>query len=295
MAGNSLTYQFKTANIAIKLIVINVVLFLIFNLLPWIIQVDNGFFTRYFVLPSDLLRLIVQPWSVISYAFLHSGVWHLLWNMLYLYFFSRFVLNLFTQKRLLTIYLLGAIWGGIAFVVFYNILPAFTGKSVLLGASAAVNAIIVFIATYTPNTEVRIFFFNLKLWHIALIMVLIDLLGLPTSGNAGGSIAHLGGAAFGYIYARQLANGKDIGLWFEKIMDSVAGLFKKTPSRKKTPLRTVHKKTTRAQKKTKAPVTPQSKTAKQQQIDAILDKIGKSGYESLSKAEKDFLFKAGKE
>lgn len=295
MAANSLTYQFKNANIAIKLIVINVAVFIVFNLIPWIVQIDNLILTKYFVLPTDFIKLIQQPWSVLSYAFLHADVWHLLWNMLYLYVFSRFILNLFTEKRLLTVYLLGGIFGGIAFLILYYILPAFKGESYLLGASAAVNAIIVFIATYTPNTVIRVFFFNVKLWQIAVLFVLIDLLGLPTSGNAGGSIAHLGGAAFGYIYAMQLSKGNDIGLWFEKIMDTVASWFSKTPSRKKTPLRTVHRTTKQKSKNTKTTKANVSKSEKQQEIDAILDKISKSGYDSLSKAEKDFLFKAGKE
>ncbi len=296
MAANSLSYQFKTANIAVKLIVINVAVFILFNLLPWIIQVDNSVLTKYFVLPTDFVRLVQQPWSVLSYAFLHSDVWHLLWNMIYLYVFSRFILNLFTEKRLLTVYLLGGIFGGLAFVLIYFLLPAFEGKSILLGASAAVNAIIVFIATYSPNTVIRVFFFNIKLWQIALIFVLIDLLGLPTSGNAGGSIAHLGGAAFGYVYAMQLAKGNDIGAWFEKLMDTVASWFSSKPKKKKTNMRTVHRTTKKSPtKNTKPKQSSVTKSDQQQQIDAILDKISKSGYDSLSKAEKDFLFKAGKD
>ncbi|TVZ53231.1 rhomboid family protein [Dokdonia sp. Hel_I_53] len=294
MENTSLLYKYQTANIAIKLIVINVGVFLVFNLLPWIIQIDAIVLNRYFVLPSDVMRFIEQPWSILSYAFLHSGVWHLLWNMLYLYVFSKFIVNLFSEKRLLTVYLLGGIAGGIVFILLYNLLPAFQGNSVLLGASAAVNALIVFIATYTPNTEIRVFFFNLKLWHIALIFVLIDLLGLPTSGNAGGSIAHLGGAAFGFLYAQQLLKGNDIGIWFEKLMDAVVNWFSKTPKReKKSPLKTVHKRTNT--KRTSSKKVTISKSEQQHRVDAILDKISKSGYESLSKDEKDFLFKAGKD
>ncbi|WP_299769893.1 rhomboid family intramembrane serine protease [uncultured Dokdonia sp.] len=296
MAANSFLNQFKTANIAIKLIVINVAVFLIFNILPWLVQIDNGVLTRYFVLPTDLMRFIQQPWSVITYAFLHSGFLHILFNMLFLYVFSKFILNLFTEKRFLTIYLLGGIVGGLTFVLVYLLLPAFKGNSVLLGASAAVNAIIIFIATYSPNTPIRIFMFNLKLWHIAAFVVLRDLLTLDSSSNAGGLISHLGGAAFGYIYAMQLAKGNDIGLWFEKIMDTVAGWFSSKPKTKNARMRTVHRKTKKAPpKSTKTRQTPVSKSEQQQQIDAILDKISKSGYDSLSKAEKDFLFKAGKD
>jgi len=299
MAANSLYTQYKTANIAIKLIVINTIVYILFRLIPWIFQINIEGVEKYFRLPSNFMELAMQPWSLLSYAFLHAGVWHLLWNMIYLYIFSRFILNLFSEKRLLTVYLLGGMFGGLFYVIFYNLLPAFKGDSVLIGASAAVNAIIVFIATYTPNTQIRFFIFNFKLWHIALFFVLIDLLSLPDSGNAGGLLSHLGGAAFGYVYALQLAKGNDIGLWWERIMDSVTSFFsgsstksKRTgDKRSRSKMRTVHKKqTTTSTSKGRL-----NKTEQQQKIDAILDKISKSGYDSLSKAEKDFLFKAGKE
>ncbi len=293
MAATSLGYQFKTANIAIKLIVINVVVFLLFNLIPWIVQIDNIVLTQWFFLPSDISNFITQPWSLITYNFLHRDVWHLLWNMLYLYIFSRFILNLFTDKRLLTVYLLGGMVGGLLFVAAYNVLPAFQGKGYLIGASAAVNAIIVFIAAYTPKQSIRIIMFNVKLWQIAVVLVLIDLLSLPTSGNAGGLMAHLGGAGFGYIYAIQLAKGNDIGAWFERFMDSVASMFSGKPKEKKSRMRTVHRNTKTTAKPTQK--KSEGKSSKQQQIDAILDKISKSGYDSLSKSEKDFLFKAGKD
>ena len=296
MAANSFINQYKTANIAIKLIVINVVVYLIFNLLPWIVQIDNSVLTRYFVLPTELSRLVTQPWSILTYAFLHGGFLHILFNMLFLYIFSKFVLNLFTEKRFLTIYLLGGIFGGLAYIIAYHLLPAFEGNGILLGASAAVNAIIIFIATYSPNTPIRFFVFNLKLWHIAAFVVLRDLLTLESSSNAGGLISHLGGAAFGYMYAMQLAKGNDIGLWFEKIMDTVASWFSSKTKTKKAKMHTVHRKTKKTTaKSTKTRQRPVTKSEQQQQIDAILDKISKSGYDSLSKAEKDFLFKAGKD
>lgn len=293
MAATSLGYQFKTANIAIKLIVINVVVFLLFNLIPWIVQIDNVVLTQWFFLPSDISNFITQPWSLITYNFLHRDVWHLLWNMLYLYIFSRFILNLFTDKRLLTVYLLGGMVGGLLFVAAYNVLPAFQGKGYLIGASAAVNSIIVFIAAYTPQQSIRIIMFNVKLWQIAAVLVLVDLLSLPTSGNAGGLMAHLGGAGFGYIYAIQLAKGNDIGAWFERFIDSVASMFSGKPREKKSRMRTVHRNTKTTPKPTEK--KSEGKSSKQQQIDAILDKISKSGYDSLSKSEKDFLFKAGKD
>lgn len=294
MANTSLAYKYKTANIAIKLIVVNVLVYVLFNIMPWLVGLGSGTFSQYFVLPSDVIRFLQQPWSVVTYAFLHSGFGHLFWNMVFLYVFSRFVLNLFSEKKFLAIYLLGAIAGGVLFALLYNVLPVFRGTGVLLGASAAVNAIVVFIGTYTPDAEVRIFTFNVKLWWIAAFIVVKDIL-LLDAGNAGGLISHLGGAAFGFYYAKQLLAGNDIGLWFERLIDNVSGWFTKKPKRqKKSPLRTVHKNKKSRVRSVKKTATA-SKSEQQQRIDAILDKISKSGYDSLSKAEKDFLFKAGKE
>ncbi|MCG2417906.1 rhomboid family intramembrane serine protease [Aequorivita sp. F47161] len=290
MAATSLSYKYKTANILVKLIIINVAAFLLVYLGSFILNMSPQYFTRWFVLSDDFDTLLFRPWTLITYGFLHFGFLHILFNMLWLYWFGQFVLNLFTGKRLLTVYLLGALFGGLLFVVAYNLFPAFEqSRGFLIGASGAVTAIMVFIATYTPNTEVRIFTFTIKLWHIALFLFLLDLVRIPSSGNAGGLMAHVGGAIFGYIYAIQLAKGHDIGLWFENIMDWVANLFK---PRSKKPFKTVH----RTKRNTTATAKPnKDKSAHQKKVDGILDKIGKSGYESLTKAEKDFLFKAGKD
>ncbi|UZO79448.1 rhomboid family intramembrane serine protease [Aquimarina sp. ERC-38] len=295
MAANNLSYQFKTANIAVKIIVINVAVFLLARVGAWVIGSTPSNFMSWFVLPADIMSYLTQFWSILTYSFLHFDFFHILWNMLILYWFSQFVLNLFNEKRFLTIYLLGAICGGILFLTGYNLFPVLANQSgFLIGASAGVLAIVVFIATYTPNAEVRIFMFTLKLWHIALFMVLRDLISLPTSGNAGGLIAHMGGALLGYIYALQLRKGIDIGSGFEKAIDAVGSYFTPKP---KSPLKTVHRKpkTTRTTQTKQQSVVRRNKTEQQKRIDEILDKISTSGYESLSKQEKDFLFKAGKE
>lgn len=293
MSKQSLFYKYKTADIAVKLIVINVAAYILFNFIPWIMGMSFSPLKKYFVLPNALFDFIQQPWSVISYSFLHSGFRHLLWNMVALHFISRYILNIFTERRLLTIYLLGAISGGVLFLGLTNLIPVLSGNSYLVGASAAVAAILIFIASYTPQVEIRIFTISIKLWYIAVAFVAVNVLGLPTSSNAGGLVAHLGGAAFGYMYARQLLQGNDIGEWFEKLMDIIIGWFSKTPKQKKSPLRTVHK--TSKKKQASSATSRTSKSVQQQKIDSILDKISKSGYESLSKSEKDFLFRAGKE
>lgn len=296
MAGPSLSYQYKTANIVVKLIVINVLVWISFMLLEWMLN-SGSIFSQWFSLPTDLSRLLIQPWSLLTYAFLHAGFWHIFWNMLILYWFGQIVLNLFTEKRFLTIYLLGALAGGVLFVLAYNLFPVLiTSSAYLVGASAAVRAIMIFIAAYTPNTEVRVIFFNVKLWHIGVFVVLTDLIQIPSSGNAGGLLAHVGGAIFGYVYAQQLSKGNDIGLWWERLADGVVNLFKSKPkSAKKANMKTVYKNQASAQKRTYRSGSRVSKNEQQAQIDAILDKISKSGYDSLSKAEKDFLFKAGKD
>ena len=280
------------ASVLVKLIVINAAAFLVVNLGSFIFRMNPGYFSRWFVLSDDLDILLVQPWTLISYSFLHFGFFHILFNMIWLYWFGQFVLNLFTGKRLLTVYLLGALFGGLLFVLAYNLFPVFEqdqGHQVLIGASGAVTAIMIFIATYTPNTQFRIFTFTIKLWQIALFLFLFDLVRIPTSGNAGGLMAHVGGGIFGYIYAVQLAKGNDIGKWFEDFMDWVANLFK---PRAKKPFKKVHR---TPNSDVKRSVSKDQKSEHQKKVDVILDKISKSGYESLTKTEKDFLFKAGKE
>jgi membrane associated rhomboid family serine protease len=286
---NNLVGQYKQLSIVLKIIVINTLIFLIFYLVSFFFKLSLSTLVSWFVLPTSFLEIVFQPWSFVTYAFLHAGFWHLFWNMYLLYWFGLYVLNLFTSKRFLTIYLLGAINGGLFYVLAYNLFPVFNNiSSNLMGASAAVLAIVIFIATYTPDAIVRIFTFRIKLWQVGLVMVLLDLFQLPSSGNAGGLIAHMGGAIFGYVYAIHLKKGNDIGIWFENFMDLLVNLFK---SNKYKHFKQVHKTKQSAPKNTKRNPT----TNHQIKIDRILDKIGKSGYDSLTKAEKDFLFKAGKD
>lgn len=290
--NNDFLNKFKTADILTKLIVINAAVYLVVRLGSFFLSMSPFYFSRWFVLSDDFNSILLRPWTLISYSFLHFGFLHILFNMVWLYWFGRIVLNLFTGRRLLTVYMLGALSGGVLFALSYSLFPVFEGsRAFLIGASGAVTAIMIFIATYTPNTEVRLFTFNIKLWHIALFLFVFDLLRIPSSGNAGGLLAHVGGGVFGYIYATQMMKGNDIGKWFENFMDWIANLFK---PKAKQPFKKVHKNKAPKSKKTSA-VADDLKSEKQKKIDSILDKIGKSGYDSLTKEEKDFLFKAGKE
>lgn len=293
MAQGNLRYQYNRLNIAEKLIAVNVLVFIINSLFPFLLGLSKNSIVQWFELPKDFFDFLIQPWSIVTYSFFHGGIGHLFWNMLLIYFVGRIFLNFYDSRRFLNVYLLGVILGGLFFVLGYNVFPAFFGvNAYLIGASAGASAILIFICTYTPNQEVRLVFFNLKLWYIGAAVVLMDLIQLPYSGNAGGHLAHLGGALLGYWYARQSLNGVDIGAGFSRFIDSLVNLF--NGKEKKAPLKTVYK-NKKASTSTANSKLDYDKQSHQKKIDAILDKISKSGYESLSKAEKDFLFKAGKE
>jgi len=287
MQGQGILYKFKTLNIANKLIVINIAVFLLFFIASFLFNTSSEVLMQWFVLPEEPIEVLKQPWSLLTYSFLHGGFTHILFNMIWLNFFSKFILNLFSEKRFLTVYLLGALYGGLLFVTAYNVFPVFQSKAgYLLGASASVSALMVFAATYSPNISFRFFMVTIKLWQLAVGLFLLDLFRLGSGTNPGGMLSHVGGAVFGYVYAVQLAKGNDIGLWFEKIVASLVNLFK---TKKNTPFRKVHK----TPKNTSKKKTTSVKDERQIKIDGILDKIGKSGYESLTKQEKDLLFKAG--
>ena len=276
--------RFQTANVVQQLIYINIGVFitvLLVGVFSGLVKGNTSFLVDWFAMPSDIGDFIMQPWTIITYGFLHVGFLHILFNCLILFFFGRMFLEYFTPKQCLNFYLFGTAFGGVLYMLAYNVFPFFEGRSgILFGASAGVMAIVIGISTYIPNYQINLRFIGyVKLWHIAAFIVLIDLLSL-TGGNAGGHFAHLGGALFGYLFVRKAGNKKSGSF------DLFSNLFKK----KKKPLRTVHK-----SKKKPTPTTSKNmKTDTQQRIDDILDKISKSGYDTLSKEEKEFLFKQRK-
>ena len=280
-------YKFSNFNAFEKIIVVNSIVFIIGALISVFARTEDSL--SFLELPADFFDFLIKPWTIITYGFAHYGFFHILFNLLILYYISRILLNLFRPKMALNIYFLGIIVGGLAFLFVYNVLPSQFLKptSGLVGASAGIRALIIFLGVYMAETEVRVFVFNVKLKYIAIVLVVMDVLGLFT-WNQGGNVAHLGGALLGYLYATRLKQGKDIGAGFERIMDSVVGWFQP-----KSTLKTVHR------KKGKGEYAGKTKDEfntfnKQKKIDLILDKISKSGYESLTAEEKEFLFKAGK-
>jgi membrane associated rhomboid family serine protease len=285
---DQLRYRLQQLNEAEKLILINIICFvlpLFLKTLFYLFNIPSNVMIGWFELSAEWSDLLFKPWTIFTYSFMHSGFFHLFWNMYLLYFASRLFLNLFSLRTFFNVYFLGVLLGGLTFMLSYSVFPAFQYASpIMVGASAGVMAVLIFMATYSPDLEVRIIFFNVKLRYLGIAFVLLDVIQIPY-GNAGGHLAHLGGAALGYLYVKRLDQGVDIGLPFENFTNRVLNLFKK-----QSKLKTVHKR--KASSNSKKKVTTQE--VDQSKIDSILDKISKSGYDSLTQKEKDFLFQAGK-
>ena len=290
---NDLKLQYRMGGLAQKLIFWNVGLFaipfLVNMICRYILKIDFDFFW-WISVSSSPADLIFKPWSLISYAFFHAGFFHILFNMLVLNFSSRLFLTYFAQKQFFSLYILSAIFAAIVYIICYFIFPSLRPfQTTMVGASAAVMGVFIATATYAPLMEIKLMFIgNVKLWHIAFAYVIIDLIQLPLE-NTGGHISHLAGAFFGFTYIKQLQKGRDIGAWFSRFLDGFSNL---SFAKSKTPFKKVYKNAPQAVKGDAPKISIKNKT--QQQIDDILDKIGKSGYDSLSNEEKEFLFKSGK-
>ena len=286
---NKYLNKYNQGTIVEKLIYINIGAFLLtflLNSFGYLFQSNSNLVMNWFSMPSNIDYFITRPWSIISYGFLHAGFFHILTNLLVLYYIGNLFIDYFTQKQLLSFYLFGTVFGGLLYLVSYTIFPALQNtNATLVGASAAVMAIFIGIATYIPNYEINIRFIGfVKLWKLAAFFVGLDLIQIP-SGNAGGHLAHLGGALFGFIYMSQIRKGT---LSFT-IKNPFSSLFSKRSN-----LRTVYKAKRKKAKTKNSKQRKSNRPTNQQQIDAILDKISKSGYDSLNQEEKNLLFKQGK-
>ena len=280
---DDLKLQYKTGGMVQKLIFWNIGCFLLSLVFFYSFSVVKFQIPTWIALSSDFGTFIRTPWTLITFNFFHAGFLHLIFNLMVLHFSGRLFSTYFTDKQLLGVYVLGGIFSGVTFVLSY----IFIGKAgLLVGASGAIMAILIATATYAPFMLLRIPLIGIvKLWHVAFVILLVDLIQMPLD-NTGGHLAHLGGALFGFIYIKLLQSGKDITKPFLALLDTFAYLFK---PKKKTPFKKVHRNTTK-----KVVNSFTEKDITQKQIDDILDKISKSGYDSLTKEEKEFLFKAGK-
>ena len=272
-------YEFYKGNSAIRqIIMINLAAF-IFTIFVGVIARLSGFppedLLEYFYIPSNIGKLIIRPWTILTNIFFHAGFWHLLGNMILLYFIGRILEDFMDFKKIWKIFLYGGISGALLFVISYNIFPVFNevvGYKKLLGASGGVTAILVATGTYLPRYQIRPFgLFNVELRWVALFFVFRDLYMFPVSDNTGGLFAHMGGAIFGLVYVLNLQgritrpNLNQKPFFWDRQRDE----------RSRGPI-----------------ITEKKPKPNQEEVDAILDKISQSGYDSLSKHEKEILFKA---
>jgi len=277
----NLKQGYKLGNIVQRLLYWNVGIAIVFILFKSFYKPGYLFLVANTSLNANLEIFITKPWTLISYSFLHADFIHLLFNLLMLYFIGQLFQTFFNKFQLLAVYFFGGIFAGIIFLIGSLF---FENKMEVVGASGAIMALLFAITTYRPNMNVRLLLIgNVKIWYIAAFFVFLDVIQIPLS-NAGGHITHLGGALFGFIYIQCLNKGFDFGKFFVWLHD----LFSKDKN-KYTKFKNVYtnSKTNQASSsKTKFQINDNQK-----EIDIILDKISKSGYESLSKDEKEFLFK----
>ena len=283
----------RTNNGHVQLILLNVILFIALAVV-YVVATVSGYGNVFRLvhdqfslspLPSEFLT---RPWTLITYAFAHSlsDIWHILFNMISLYWFGRLFLEYLGNDRLIALYVLGALAGGILYLLLSNTIPFFQAHAAtgMVGASAAIYAIMVGCATLLPDyTFLLLFFGPVRIKYIAFFFILLSFLG-TVSANAGGNIAHLGGALMGFVYVRQLQRGRNLGGWITAILKAIGGLFQRKPR-------------IRVEYRREGPSVSRKETTasvSQQEIDAILDKISERGYESLSREEKEKLFRAGK-
>lgn len=278
---NQIQQKFKSASIVEKIIYINIVVFAVgyltkalFSLMQW---GEDPFF-NWFSLPANFNSFLLKPWTIISYGFIHGDFFHILFNLIVLFYFGNLFLDFFSKRDFLIYYFLGIIVGGIIYMLSYNYFPALkTNTAFLVGASAGVTSILVGIAAKIPNYAMNFRFIgSIKLWYIAVGFILLDIIQIPVS-NTGGHLAHLGGALVGFFLTNQTNKGKNISNLFSKF-------FK---SKKQSPLKTVYRKSNNQNPTVNS-------NSQQRKIDEILDKISKSGYETLTQEEKDFLFSVRK-
>ncbi|WP_298221720.1 rhomboid family intramembrane serine protease [Flavobacterium sp.] len=286
---DDLKLQYKMGGFEQKLIYWNCGVFLLSILFFYQFRLGFFDFPNWIALSSNGMEALYKPWTFLTYFFFHAGFFHLLFNMIVLNFAGRIFLTFFTQKQLLGLYLLSGIFAGLAFTLIYNLLSP-GSSSAIVGASGAIMAILVATATYSPFMNLRLLLIgNVKLWQFTFVILLLDLIQIFTE-NTGGHIAHLAGAFFGFLYIKLLQNGTDLSKIVSFVLDGVSNV---TAPKKATPFKKVHRNYNSKPTGKVSKIVTKDKT--QQQIDEILDKISKSGYDSLTKEEKEFLFKAGKQ
>jgi len=289
--------SFRKGTTLHKLIYLNLGLFLAVQIVRIVLFLSNSYnlfpeFLNYLAVPANLQVLSHRPWTLVTYMFLHVEFLHILFNLLWLYWFGTIFIQELGLKKLLSTYLLGGFIGGIFYVVFYNLFNVFANvrdSSVALGASASIMAVVVAAATYQPDRRMNLIFIGpVKIVYIAVVMFILTSL-VDFSVNSGGKIAHIGGALTGFVFAFYYRQGKDLTRGFDRIMDSIATWFK--PGRER--MKVTYKRSPDQKPPADDIEYRKQKAEEQKEIDHILEKISKAGYDSLTAREKELLFKMG--
>ena len=271
---NKINLYISGLNIVEKIILFNITLYLlpfVLKTVLFLFNIKGLSIVNWFTIDATLSEFILKPWSILTYGFIHGSFSHIFWNMLILYYFGNILKNIFGEKLILNLFLSGIVAGGLTYLISYNLFPVFKGvNSVMIGASAGVMSVLFFLAAYDAQYRIRIIFFDIKILYIALFLFFYDIIQIPLN-NSGGHIAHIGGALWGYYYSVKYNNGSDL-------LNSILSYFKKN---------TNNKSSVKSKK--------DNKNFDQNKIDEILDKISDSGYDSLTKSEKEYLFKVGKD
>ena len=283
--SDELRYIWQSNGLLARIVLLNVGVFVVMAVLRVLFFLSGEgeayhFLLKHLALPADPWTFVTQPWSLVSYFFLHEGLFHILINMLIFYWFARLFVEFVGDRHLRNLYILGGLVAGVFFMLIYNMVPYYeemTSQTILLGASGAVYAVVVGAATLLPNYSLYLIFIGpVRIKYIAWAYVFVSFIGIVGS-NSGGAIAHLGGALMGYLYIVYKQKGTNLGA----PIDAIFALFEKEkPPTQKT--------STRQRPSTK----PRETRSHQEEIDKILDKISESGYDSLSRAEKEKLFRA---
>lgn len=286
--------SYRQGGVLTKLIYINVGVFVVFRVIQIFFSFSSGSgsindypLTFWLAIPADFTSFLVKPWTALTYMFLHYDFLHLITNLIMLFWFGKIFLEFLDPRRLAGVYILGGLSGAAMYLLGYNLIPALVVKAdtgIMMGASGSVVAILIAIARYSPDYRLYLpFVGQVLLKYVALTVFIIDIISIPTLKNTGGVFAHLGGAAFGYFYAASVSKGHDVTLGLTKLTDSIAAVFSH-----KSKLKVSHRR----------PVSDMEfnarKITRQKEVDRVLDKIKASGYDSLTKEEKQILFDASK-
>lgn len=302
---DTLRSRFRMASLLARIIYVNIGVFVVLRLIGiagFLFRFDYNAVISYIELPSSPMWFLRQPWTLITYMFAHYDVLHILFNMLWLWWFGQLFLQFFSPRRLTGLYFVGGIGGGLLYMLAYNLFPVFAWQEgLLLGASASVIAIVVATAVQAPNYRVGLLFFgNVSIKWIAIVTIFIDFINI-TASNAGGHISHIGGAIVGLLFVLMLRKGVDITAWFNAIIDFFVNSFRRISSYRSVPR--IHINPLASRNRGKQSQQPRQKTGTrrsgispedEREMDEILKKVKLSGYSSLTDEEKSRLFRTSR-